>query len=291
MTKSSDRLLPIATVAAFIFVAWYALALVLNGPQVVERLDKSGIPWATMDFVRECWNMGRAVLPTPHQIVVDLWRTTFDYPLGNPRNIMFHAGVTAASTVLGFIIGLAVGAVLAVGIVHMRTLESSMMPWVIASQTVPILAIAPMVVVILGNMGFTGVFPKAMISAYLCFFPITIGLVKGLRSVDPLSLDLMRTYSATQSQVFWRLRLPTAMPFLFASLKVGVAISLVGAIVAELPTGAQAGLGARLLTGSYYGQTVQIWTALLVAAILSLILVGGVGAVQRAVLGRTGAPA
>ena len=102
---------------------------------------------------------------------------------------------------------------------------------------------------------------------YLCFFPITIGMVKGLRSPDPLQLDLMRTYSATKAQIFWKLRWPAATPFLFTSLKVAIAVSLVGAIVGELPTGAQAGIGARLLIGSYYGQTVQIWSALFVAAL------------------------
>jgi len=284
---------PIAAIALFFLVLWYAGAIALNAPQVLDLWSRDGTQWTTMDLIDACWNMKRAVLPTPHQIVADLYDTIFNYALDDERhrNLLYHAGVTASSTVLGFAIGLAIGVVLAVGIVHLRTLESSMMPWVIASQTIPILAIAPMVVVILGNMGFTGVFPKAMISAYLCFFPITIGLVKGLRSVDPLALDLMRTYSATQGQVFWRLRLPTAMPFLFASLKVGVAISLVGAIVAELPTGGVAGLGARLLTGSYYGQTVQIWSALVMAAVLSLVLVGGVGIAQRMIVGRSGGPA
>ncbi len=107
--------------------------------------------------------------------------------------------------------------------------------------------------------------PKALISAYLCFFPVTIGMVKGLTSPEPMQLDLMRTYSASRWQTFWKLRWPAAVPFLFTSLKVAIAISLVGAIVAELPTGAQAGLGARLLTGSYYGQTMQIWAALFAA--------------------------
>lgn len=282
------RFLPVLAVTAVLVVLWYGGALVLNGPQVTAYLDRTGSPWGTMDFIHESWNMGRAVLPTPHQIVIDLFHSLFDYPAGNARNILFHAYVTASSTLVGFLVGLVIGAVLAVGIVHMRTLESSLMPWVIASQTIPILAIAPMLIVILGNMGFTGVVPKAMISAYLSFFPITIGLVKGLRSADPLHLDLMRTYSATRSQVFWRLRLPTSLPFLFTSLKVGVAISLVGAIVAELPTGGTAGLGARLLTGSYYGQMVQIWSALVMAAVLSLVLVYAVTAVQRLVLGRTG---
>ncbi|HEY1722493.1 MAG TPA: ABC transporter permease [Magnetospirillaceae bacterium] len=284
------RTLPVLTVTLVLFVLWYAGAIVLNGPQVTSMLERSGSAWTTADFIRECWNMGRAVLPTPHQIVIDLFHSLFDYSPTNPRNILFHAYVTASSTLVGFIVGLVVGAVLAVGIVHMRTLESSLMPWVIMSQTVPILAIAPMLIVILGNMGFTGVVPKAMISAYLSFFPITIGLVKGLRSIDPLQLDLMRTYSATQSQVFWKLRLPASLPFLFTSLKVAVAISLVGAIVAELPTGAVAGLGARLLTGSYYGQMVQIWSTLVVAAVLSLALVWAVGAVQRATVAQSKAP-
>ncbi len=284
------RILPVLTVTLILIVLWYAGALILNGPQVANMLDRSGSPWTTMDFIRECWNMGRAVLPTPHQIVVDLFHSIFDYAPVNPRSILFHAYVTASSTLVGFLVGLVVGGMLAIGIVHMRTLESSLMPWVIMSQTIPILAIAPMLVVILGNMGFTGVVPKAMISAYLSFFPITIGLVKGLRSIDPLALDLMRTYSATPSQVFWKLRLPASLPFLFASLKVAVAISLVGAIVAELPTGAVAGLGARLLTGSYYGQTVQIWTTLVVAAALSLLLVWAVGAVQRVTVAQSKAP-
>jgi NitT/TauT family transport system permease protein len=172
--------------------------------------------------------------------------------------------------------------------VHVRTLDRSLMPWIIASQTVPILAIAPMIVVVLGNIGITGLIPKAIISMYLCFFPVTIGMVKGLRSPDPLQLDLMRTYSASPTQTFWKLRWPASMSFLFPSLKVAIAISLVGAIVGELPTGAQEGLGARLLSGSYYGQTVQIWSALLMAALLGMALVAAVGFVERAVLRHMG---
>ena len=287
------RALPVATVALFFLALWYAGAVALNAPQLIDLWTREGTEWTTGMLIRAAWNMDHAVLPTPHQILADLYDTIFNYPIIDERNrnLLYHASITAGSTVLGFAIGVVVGAVLAVGIVHLRTLESSLMPWVIMSQTIPILAIAPMVVVILGNMGFTGVFPKAMISAYLSFFPVTIGLVKGLRSADPLSLDLMRTYSATPAQVFWRLRMPTALPFLFTSLKVGVAISLVGAIVAELPTGGVAGLGARLLTGSYYGQTVQIWSALVASAVLSLFLVGAVGLAQRIVIGKAGGPA
>ena len=185
-------------------------------------------------------------------------------------------------------IALVLGIVLAVGIVHVRTLERSLMLWIIASQTVPVLAIAPMVVVVLGNIGLTGVLPKALIAGYLSFFPITTGMVTGLRSPDPMQRDLMRTYSATGRQVFTMLRWPASMGFLFPSLKVAVTLALVGAIVAELPTGAQAGLGARLLTGSYYGQTLQIWAALFAAAILALLAVAGVDMVQRGLIVRRG---
>ena len=183
------------------------------------------------------------------------------------------------------------GIVLAVGIVHVMTLEKSLMPWVISSQTIPILAIAPMVIVVLGAIGIKGLVPKAIISTYLCFFPVTISMVKGLRSPQVIQLDLMRTYNASKWQTFWQLRLPSAMPYLFASLKVAIAISLVGAIIGELPTGAQAGLGARLLAGSYYGQTIQIWSALFTAAFLAAMMVVIVGWCERRVLVRMGVSA
>jgi NitT/TauT family transport system permease protein len=162
------------------------------------------------------------------------------------------------------------------------------MPWIVSSQTIPILAIAPMIVVVLAAIGITGLLPKAVISTYLSFFPVTVGMVKGLRSPDPIHLDLMRTYSASAWNVFAKLRWPSSAPFLFVSMKVAVAASLVGAIVGELPTGAVAGLGARLLTGSYYGQTVQIWSALIAASLMAAVLVGLVGLAQRIVLRRMG---
>jgi NitT/TauT family transport system permease protein len=205
----------------------------------------------------------------------------FGWPLDSPRNLLFHAAVTSSATLLGFVMGTALGALLAVAIVHSRTLERSLFPWVIASQTVPVLAIAPIVIVILGSLGLTGVFPKAIISMYLCFFPVAVALVKGLRSPGVLELELLRTYAASKKHTFWKVRVPASLPFLFPSLRVGIAAGLVGAIVGELPTGAQAGLGARLLTGSYYGNTVQIWSALVMSALLGLALTGCVALAER----------
>ncbi len=162
------------------------------------------------------------------------------------------------------------------------------MPWVVASQTVPVLAIAPMVVVVLGNIGLSGELPKALIAGWLSFFPIATALVTGLRSPDRMQLDLMRTYDASGRDVFAKLRWPASMGFLFAGLKVAATLALVGAIVAELPTGAQAGLGARLLAGSYYGQTLQIWAALMMAALLTLLAVAATDCAQRIVIARRG---
>jgi NitT/TauT family transport system permease protein len=206
-----------------------------------------------------------------------------------PKSLVWHGWVTLSSTLLGFVLGSLLGIALAIGIVHLKFLSKSLMPWIIASQTIPILAIAPMVIVVLGSMGFTGLLPKSLISMYLCFFPVTIGMVKGLTSPETMQLDLMHTYNSSTSQVLWKLRFPASMPFLFASLKVAVAIALTGAIVGELPTGAVAGIGARLLQGSYYGQTVQIWAALFVGSFIAAGLVWLVGVIERFTLKRMGA--
>ncbi len=272
---------PVAAVLLIISVIWYAAAIWLNAPQVTERLEGLGTPWTFADLVQGAWSMQRPVLPAPHQIAIDWWASVFETEIDSPRSLVFHAGVTLTATLLGFGLGMALGVLIAIGVVHSAVLDRGLLPWIIASQTIPILAIAPMVVVVLGSLGYPPLASKAVISMYLCFFPVAIGMVKGLRSPDPLQLDLMRTYSATDPQRLMKLRLPASVPFLFASAKVAIATSLVGAIVGELPTGAQAGLGARLLSGSYFGQTIQIWSALLMAALLGVALVAAVGLAER----------
>ncbi len=282
---------PVAAVLVFLMVGWYALAVWLNAPQVIDRFKRDGQEWTMGKLVGATWSMERPVLPAPHQIARDFYQTVFATPIDSKRSLVYHAGVTVSATLVGFVFGAALGIVLAIGIIHLPVLDRSLLPWIIASQTVPILAIAPMVVVVLGNLGFSGLLPKAVISMYLCFFPVTVGVVKGLRSPDPLQLDLMRTYSASRAQVFRKLRWPSATGFLFASLKVAIAGSLIGAIVGELPTGAQAGLGARLLTGSYYGQTMQIWSALIMASLVGVVLVSIVALAERLVMRSQGAAA
>ncbi len=285
------RGLPLATVILVLLVLWYAGAVALNAPVLLDKYKRQNTDWTVTQLIDDSWSMDRPLLPAPHQIVVELKKSIFDRKITSKRSLVYHSWVTISSTLLGFLFGTVLGVVLAVGIVHVRALDRSLLPWVIASQTIPILAIAPMVIVVLGAVGLTGLVPKALISMYLCFFPVTIGMVKGLRSPDPMQMDLMRTYSASSWQVFWKLRWPSSVPFLFASLKVAVAISLVGAIVAELPTGASAGLGARLLVGSYYGQTIQIWAALVVASALAGTLVALMSMIEKIALRRMGVAA
>src|ERR1700734_1258880 len=281
--------IPVVVVVAILIVLWYLAAILMNAPQVRDAFERNEIKYTSSDVIAGTLSAERPLVPAPHQVVENLIETVFDYPPDSPRSLVYHSWVTLSATAVGFAIGALFGIVLAVLIVHMRTLEKSLLPWVICSQMVPILAIAPIIIVVFGAIGIRGLFPKSIISAYLCFFPVTIGMVKGLSSPDPIQLDLMRTWSATPLQVLWKLRLPASVPFLFASLKVAITISLIGAIVAELPTGAQAGIGARLLAGSYYGQTLQIWAALFAAALLAAVLVAIVGFAERLTLKSMGA--
>jgi NitT/TauT family transport system permease protein len=283
-----DRILPVLTVIAAILVLWHVAVVYLNAPFVRDQAARAGETITLSQLVERTFAQERPVLPAPHQIIAELWDTTVNKAVTSKRSLVYHAWITLSATLAGFAMGTVLGVALAIGIVHSRAMDRSLMPWVIASQTIPILAIAPMIIVVLNSVGISGLMPKALISTYLSFFPIVVGMVKGLRSPEVLLIDLMHTYHASQAQTFWKLRWPASMPYLFTSLKVAIAISLVGAIVGELPTGAVAGLGARLLSGSYYGQTIQIWAALFMAAGLAAVLVSIVGYAHQRVLKRMG---
>ncbi len=285
---AQGNVFPVLVVVAAIIAVWYAGTVYLNSPWQIDRYEKANADWTAGQLVTDTMAQERPVLPAPHQVAKEIWKTTVEKKITSKRSLVYHAWITLSATLLGFIIGTGLGIVLAIAIVHNRAIDQSLMPWVIASQTIPILAIAPMIIVVLNAVGLSGLLPKALISTYLSFFPVVVGMVTGLRSPEVIQLDLMRTYNASASQIFWKLRWPNSVPFLFTSMKIAIAISLVGAIVGELPTGAVAGLGARLLAGSYYGQTVQIWSALLVAAALAATLVMIVGIANRIVLKRMG---
>ncbi len=282
------NLLPVLTVVAALLALWYAAAVWLNADWAYDRAQRAGTTLNFSALVADTWAQDKPKLPAPHQVATEIWNTTVEKKITSKRSLIYHSWVTMSATLLGFILGTALGIGLAIGIVYNRVMDMSVMPWVIASQTIPILAIAPMIIVVLNAVGISGLLPKAIISMYLSFFPVVVGMVKGLRSPDQMQLDQMRTWNASAAQTFWRLRLPSSMPYLFTSMKIAMAASLVGAIVGELPTGAVSGLGARLLAGSYYGQTIQIWSALIMAAALAAALVALIGLAQRITLKRMG---
>ncbi len=282
------NLLPVLTVVAAIVLVWYGAAVALNARWERDQAARAGETISLAELLPRTLAQERPVLPAPHQVAAGLWDGIAGQKITSRRSLVWHGWVTLSATLAGFVAGTLAGLLLAAGIVHSRVMDQSVMPWAVASQTVPILAIAPMVIVVFASVGVTGLIPKAVIAGWLSFFPVLVGMVKGLRTPDAMQLDLMQSWSASPGQIFWRLRLPSAMPYLFASLKVAIAAALVGTIVGELPAGASQGLGARLLSGSYYGQTIQIWAALFTAAALAGVLVILLGGIERVVLRRMG---
>lgn len=282
------KVAPVLSMVVALIVLWYGAAIWLNTHWAEDKAQRAGVTLTITALIADTWSQEKPKLPAPHQVAHEIWKTTVLKKITSKRSLIHHSKITLSSTLLGFALGTVLGIALAVGIVYNRTMDMSVMPWVIASQTIPILAVAPMIIVVLNAVGISGLLPKAIISMYLSFFPVVVGMVKGLRSPDHMQLDQMRTWNAGGGQTLWYLRLPSSMPYLFTSLKIAMAASLVGAVVGELPTGAVAGLGARLLAGSYYGQTIQIWSALIMAAMLAALLVGLIGVLQRITLRHMG---
>lgn len=300
-----NKIIPVATILLALVALWYVAAVLMNAPFQRDMDSRAGATPTTWEFIGKTLAQPKPILPAPHQVVQNVYENTVLRKLSSNRSLVYHSWVTLSSTLLGFGFGMLLGILLAVLIVHNRAMDRSLMPWLVASQTIPILAIAPMIVIISYNV-LTGdnalahllnldsdasrLVSKALISTYLSFFPVAVGMVKGLRSPEIMHLDLMRTYNASPMQTFWKLRVPASIPFLFTSMKVAIAASLVGAIVGELPTGATAGIGSKLLAGSYYSQTIDIWAALVAGSLLAGILVAIVGLagkmVDRAMGGR-----
>ncbi len=300
------RILPPLTIVIAIIALWTISVIPMNAHLTADQAQRDGmaispeaprdrqklsglsVALKNPDIIPLTYVQKRPRLPSPHQVVVELYNTVIDKKITSKRSLVYHGWVTLSATLLGFAIGTGLGILLAVGIVYNRTMDKSVMPWAITSQTIPILALAPMIIVMLGAIGIQGLLPKSVISAYLSFFPVVVGMVKGLRSPDAMQLDLLRTYSANSNQGFWKLRLPSSIPYLFASLKIGISASLVGAIVGELPTGARAGFGARMLVGDQYGQPLVTWAALFAAAITAAVLVAILSMIERQTLRRMG---
>jgi NitT/TauT family transport system permease protein len=200
-----------------------------------------------------------------------------------------NALTTAYRAGLGFLIGSVAGFGLGALFSRSRLLERGLMPFVVASQTIPLIAIAPMIVIWGGRIGWPPLVSVAMISAYLAFFPVTINALRGLRSPDPAAVELLRSYAATSSEVLWKLRLPASLPYLFTALKIAATTSVIGAIVGELPAGVPDGLGRALLTFNQYFITgpERMYAAIIVSALVGIAFYGIVVAAEHFVGRRT----
>jgi NitT/TauT family transport system permease protein len=193
---------------------------------------------------------------------------------------------TGVEAVLGFVLGGVAGFLLAALFVHFKPAERGLLPYVIASQTVPIIAIAPMIVVGIGRLGAPPWLSKSIIAAYLTFFPVTINALRGLNSVHRDQLALLHSYAASKAQIFFKVRLPASVPYLFTALKISATASVIGAIIGELPVGSTRGLGVQLVIGSQYNTFNPgfLWATILMAALLGLVFYALVALVERLVV-------
>ena len=224
------------------------------------------------------WNIALAFL--------DPWQRGADR---NVAQFLFDAALyTWREAALGFLLGAAVGLILATIFVHSRLAERALVPYVVASQTVPIIAIAPMITYAFGG----NVASVVVIATYLTFFPVTIAMIRGLRSLDPRALELTRSYAASRWDVYRKLRLPASLPYLFTALKIAATASIVGAIIGEGPGGIANGLGRAIINYNQYYITgpEKLWAAIIASGLLGVAFYVVVRAVEVLVLrGRPGA--
>jgi len=202
-------------------------------------------------------------------------------------NYLFDQAVfTWLEAVVGFALGTLIGILLASVFVHFEFFERAFVPYVVASQTVPIVALAPMIVIGFGR-GLTSI---VFIATYLTFFPVTIAVMRGLRSPDPRAVELMRSYAASKRAIYWKVRLPASVPYLFTALKIAAAASIVGTIIGEGPGGVQQGLGRAILTFNeqYITGPEKLWATIFAASLVGIISYLLVNAAERFYLQRRG---
>jgi NitT/TauT family transport system permease protein len=195
---------------------------------------------------------------------------------------------TGKEAVVGLLLGASIGFALGVVLHHSKLLQRGFLPYIVASQTIPILAIAPMVVVWLGSREIPAWFSVAVIAAYLTFFPVTINTLRGLDAADPRALELMRSYAASRWAVLWKVKVPASLPYLFAALKVSATASVVGAIIGELPSSIQDGLGGAILNFNQYylNSPESLWATNLVAALVGITFFVAIVVLERVVVRR-----
>jgi NitT/TauT family transport system permease protein len=204
-------------------------------------------------------------------------------------DILWHASLfTAKEAIVGFLLGAAIGFAIAVVLSQSRFLERGFIPYIVASQTVPLLAIAPMVVVGLGSKGVRDWVSVAVLAAYLTFFPVTINTLRGLQSADARAVELMRSYAAGRWRILWKLQAPSSLPFVFSALRIAAPLAIVGAIISEPAASIQGGLGGAIVNfNQYYSiEPQELWATNVIAAVLGIVFFLGVVVVEKLVVRR-----
>jgi len=244
-------------------------------------------------WIREGWTWPFVVDSTTMPHIQDILAALFRKPTSGTGDILLvqllHATwFTAKEALVGFALGATFGFLLGVALSEWRLLQRGLLPYVVSSQTVPILAVAPIVVVYLGSLHVAPWFSVAVIASYLTFFPVTINTLRGLQSTDRRALELMRSYAAGRVSVLWKLRIPAALPYIFSALKVSATASIVGAIIGEAPSSIQEGLGGFIVNfNQYYSLNPEnLWATNLMAALLGIAFFVAVVIVETIVVRR-----
>ncbi|MEW8287509.1 MAG: ABC transporter permease [Candidatus Thiodiazotropha endolucinida] len=223
------------------------------------------------EFVVRVFSIPEYLLPTPSDIVHRM--------LSMNSDLLMHTGITALESALGFLLGSAFGILLAVLFVHSRTLELGIYPYAIALKTVPIVAIAPLLIVWFGN----GILPKVIVAAIISFFPVVVNATKGLRSIDAEAFDLFESMSATTSQTFFKLRVPSALPYIFAALRISSTLAVIGAIVGEF-SGADRGLGFFIMISSHRLETTDMFVGIILSSFLGILFFYGIALLEKLIV-------
>lgn len=268
---------PVAAVGLAMLLLWPLIAFLINLPAAREALAQGGCT----SLYACASTLNSPILPAPLQFLDGAAQML--NPLWGRSSLLFNALYTGWETLFGLLLALFVSFFTGTLLAFSRPFERATLPWIVASQNVPIIALAPVLVVLLGRFGVQGLLPKALISGYIAFFALTVGVARGLASLDPLRLDLMRSYCASPWFVYWHVRLPVALPLIMTNLKVAAAGALVGAIVAELSTVTFSGLGAMLLARYYAGDIIGLWVVMAASGLLGIVLYALLSLLERVV--------
>ncbi len=265
------RLVTFVAFCALLLIAWAGLKFIGGDPW-------RGDGW-TWEPPLEIWFASDLLLPHTWDIAGALSAPVQRGSEDSLAQFLVGAALyTWREAAIGFLVGAVIGIGLAAVFVHSRLMERALVPYVIASQTIPIVALAPMIVFAFGR----DVLSVVIVATYLTFFPVTIAMIRGLRSPDPRALELMRSYAASRRSIFWKLRMPASLPYLFTALKISAPARIVGAIVGEGPGGIPDGLGRAIINfnNQYISGPEKLWATIVACAVLGIVFFGLIRAAE-----------